>query len=68
MYLVGEGEKDIEIAVYEVSLGAHVLSFGLSIIIENNLVACNTQLLKDCLLLCFGSAHDCTTLATLVAL
>ena len=34
--------------------------------IENNLVVRNSQLLKDCLLLCPGSTHDYSTFTTLV--
>jgi len=62
----GEGSRILDIEIVEVISETHTFPSSLSIIIENHLVLCNTQLLKDCLLVCPGGIHDLTTLTALV--
>ena len=62
----GEWHRVLEIDVDGVTSETHASPSGFSSMIENNLVLCNTQLLKDCLLLSPGSTHGYTTFTTLV--
>ena len=65
-FWLGAWDRILVIGVDEVISETHASPSGLSIMIENNLVLRNTQLLKDCLLLCPGSTHDHTTFTTVV--